>query len=522
MLINYYGTNKTFQHIDFWEILDDSTFKTKDELEFGVDINVWDDTLTADPNTPSLKQMFKDKIVLIGSTMPEDQDLRAISLEDPGMAQESFWDLLLKFKNPFQAKRTSSATAGSNMLYGVELHANAIQNIISGNYVYRLSKSLEVLLAVLLTFISFYLASILRKSKSKYSGLLEIGNILFLLALFLVFRYLSFYAFNNHSILVSIVSPNMAMILGYFGNTAYHFITERKQKGMIKGMFGQYVNVAIVDQLIAHPDRMQLGGERRNLSIFFSDIAGFSTFSEQKEPEDLVTFLNEYLSTMTQVVFDNHGTLDKYIGDAVMAFWNAPLPVENHAYCACKTALEMRKKLFVLREKWKKEGRPLVYARMGINTGDVVVGNVGGSQRFDYTVMGDNVNIASRLEGANKEYGTYIMITENTYEAVKNDFITRELDLMTVKGRTIPMKVYELIAFANDTIPQEQRECIERFEAGLVLFRSAKFEDAKALFQTNVERNDDYTSKMYIKRCDHFIANPPPPDWDGVFHMTTK
>ncbi len=319
-----------------------------------------------------------------------------------------------------------------------------------------------------------------------------------------------------------IISANISIIFGYVGSTVYHFITERKQKGVIKGMFSQYVNSTIVDDLIAHPDSLQLGGRRQNLTIFFSDIAGFSTFSENKEPEELISLLNEYLSEMTQCVFEQRGTLDKYVGDAVMAFWGAPIPFENHAYYGCKCALEMQARLVILREKWGREGQPLISARMGLNSGDMVVGNVGGTQRFDYTVMGDNVNLASRLEGANKQYGTYIMVSESTYEAVKEQFFFRALDFLVVKGKTKPIKVYELVAYQKSDIKQNELAAIEKYLDGLNLYTEGNFTAAIEQFSSALLLNpNDGPSQTYIKRCEYLVQNPPT-EWDGVFHMTTK
>ena len=352
---------------------------------------------------------------------------------------------------------------------------------------------------------------------------MELANVIMVLAAIVGFRLFSMYLFDHYNYLAIVMSANMSIVLGYIGSTAYHFITERRQKGMIKGMFSQYVNATIVDELISNPDNLKLGGQRRNMTIFFSDIAGFSTFSENKEPEDLISFLNEYLSEMTRLVFENKGTLDKYIGDAVMAFWGAPVPLENHQYLCCKAALDMQKRLVELQEKWEREGQPLIHARMGINSGDMVVGNVGGTQRFDYTVMGDCVNLASRLEGANKEYGTSIMISETTYEAVQHLVIARELDLLVVKGKTKPIRVYELVGDKNDKIPAVILECFEPYLQGIELYKTQKFRDAIEQFKKALSINPaDKPSSVYLKRCELLLTDPPEPDWDGVFHMTRK
>jgi len=502
MLINYYGPDHTFPHFNFLDILDDKEFKTRDEIDLETDINTWDDTtyneLKHGPTGLKYSGIFKNKIVLIGSTEPEDKDILPISF-------------------------AKGEKKGDNLIYGVELHANAVQNVIWKDFISKETVWQEVLAIILLTVLSFFFSSYLKERKSRFGIFLEIGNIVSVIAVLYLLRVFSFYCFEKLAFNINIIAPTLALIFGYFGSTAYHFINERKQKAVIKGMFSQYVNSTVVDELIEDPDKMRLGGERKVLTIFFSDIAGFSTFSETKKPEELVMFLNEYLSEMTRIVFENKGTLDKYIGDAVMAFWGAPLPLEDHAYLTCKSALLMQRRLSEMRAKWRAEGQTEIQVRIGVNTGEVVVGNMGGSERFDYTVMGDTVNLASRLEGANKEYGTNAMVSEMTYEIVKNDFILRELDALIVKGKTKPVKVYELIGFKDEQLDDATIACIAKFEEGLALYKQSQFKDAAGKFaEAKNLKSGDHPSFVYLKRCMHFIDNPPPKDWDGVFRMTTK
>lgn len=502
MLVNYYGPSRTFKYFDFINVLDDETFTTKDEQDFEVDINMWSDPtineLDGKPIGLKYSGVFKDKIVLIGSTMPEDKDILPISF-------------------------ARGEQEGDNLIYGVEIHANAIQNILNKDFIVNEPNWLQIVLIIALTVGMFFLSSLMKEIKFANGIMVEAINLALVAGLFVGLRELSFYLFSEHNFLFTLYSTFMAVGLGYIGSTAYNFISERKQKGMIKGMFSQYVSGAVVDDLISDPGKLQLGGERRELSVFFSDIAGFSTFSENKEPEELVRFLNEYLSAMTQIVFENKGTLDKYIGDAVMAFWGAPTPINDHAFHAVKSALQMQAKIFELREAWRKEGQPLIHARMGINTGDMVVGNVGGIQRFDYTVMGDNVNLASRLEGANKEYGTSIMVAETTYDLVKDRFHSRELDFLVVKGKTKPIKVYEIIDHIEKPLSESKSKSLDAYNRGLINYKAAHFDEAIECFKEALKfDSDDYTSEMYIKRCTSLKEDPPPTDWDGVFHLKTK
>ena len=204
------------------------------------------------------------------------------------------------------------------------------------------------------------------------------------------------------------VYPLLALLTTYTALTVYNYVTEEKAKRMIKGIFQHYVSAKLVDELINNPSMLKLGGEKRVMTVFFSDIEGFTSISEQIPPEELVVLLNEYLTAMTDIILKYDGMVDKYEGDAIMAVWGAPVYFEDHAKKACFAALEMQKKLVELRKKWISEGKPEIHTRIGINTGEMIAGNMGSRVRMDYTVMGDAVNVASRLEGANKQYGTYI------------------------------------------------------------------------------------------------------------------
>jgi len=276
-----------------------------------------------------------------------------------------------------------------------------------------------------------------------------------------------------------------------------------------------------VDEIIKDPAKLTLGGDRKDVSILFSDIAGFTSFSENLSPEELVHILNEYLTAMTDVVFTHRGLLDKYIGDAIMAVYGAPLPQPDHHLKACLTALDMLKSLEVLQNKWESEGRPKLEIRIGVNSGFAAVGNMGSEKRFDYTVMGDNVNLASRLEGINKVYGTCIIISESTYEHVNQQILCRELDLVRVKGKTKPVKIYEVIGTQNGNT--ESKKLIHLFEKGLAAARELDWDVALALFKEAHEQfPHDGPTALYIDRITEARDNPPSEDWDGVFDIKTK
>lgn len=494
MLINFYGKSRSFPYYSFLDIVDDKYFQTQAEREYETDLNSWDD-----PDFGYLNSgVFKDKIVLVGSSMPEDKDILPVSM-------------------------AAGKREGDNTLYGVEVHATAIQNIIRGDFIEKQSSTSEIITIFILTVFIFMISSFVKKVKVKHGIIIEFANLLITVVSVIIIYKLSFYMFIEHNFVLAIVSPVMAVVLGYFSSTAYHFIKERRQNVVIRGMFSQYVSSALVNELIANPDKLRLGGEKKNLSILFSDIAGFTTFSEGKEPEVLVSFMNEFLHEMTDLVLSNNGTLDKYLGDAIMAFWGAPIPLDNHAFLACKTALEMENRLNELRDEWVAKGEKPLSIRIGINSGDVVVGNIGGLERFDYTVMGDVVNLASRLEGANKAYKTCIMIGENTYEDVKDQVIVRELDRIQVKGKTISTKVFELLGMVGDEKAQRKYDSFELYYEGLSEYKNRNFVEASKLFINALEKNEnDYPSQVYLDRCEFYIKAPPPADWDGVFIMKTK
>lgn len=286
--------------------------------------------------------------------------------------------------------------------------------------------------------------------------------------------------------------------------------------------FKKYVPSDLVKELIKMGKEATLGGEKKSLTVFFSDIAGFTTISEKLEPEQLVEFLGEYLGEMTKIIHDHKGTVDKFIGDAVMAFWGAPIDFSDHAFMACKAALRYREKLSKLGKIWKSQGKPDFYSRIGINTGEIIVGNMGFEDRMNYTVIGDPVNLASRIEGLNKSYGTTIMIGEETYRIVKDEMETRFLDIVAVKGKKKGVRLYELMA-EKGQITSARIENRKYYEEGLSFYLDRQFENAKASFQKALRIYlEDLGSEVFIKRCDEFLKNPPDEKWNGVYIATSK
>ena len=278
-------------------------------------------------------------------------------------------------------------------------------------------------------------------------------------------------------------------------------------------MFSRYVSRTVVDRILADPARAKLGGERKELTVLFSDIRGFSAFSETMRPEELASFLGEYLTPMTELVLDSGGTLDKYIGDAVMAMWAAPVDVADHAARACEVALKMQEALVDLNARWKREGKPAITIGIGLNTGAMAVGNMGTAARFDYTVLGDQVNLGARLEALTKEYGVDILVGEGTMRAAGDGFVFREIDLVRVKGRHGAAPVYELVGRTGKVTVDP------RFATALAAYRARDFAAARATFS---ELPDDDAAEIMASRCAALIESAPPGDWDGIYDQHGK
>ncbi len=486
-LLNYYGPVETFRYVPFQQVIDDSSFQTNDEIEIGESIDQFDE------GTMSL---FKDKIVLIGSKMPEERDYHSTPMVNPD---------------------------GTFIMHGVEIHATAVQNVIDGSHITRADVEVEVGFILLLSLVSFTGLLQFKKIKFRFVWVIEILGVVIALALvFGIFQF-SLLAFTNGSSYINIVNPSFAVVFSYIGTIVYQYLSERQQKAMIKNVFSHYISPAVVNELVANPEKAALGGDKRELTAFFSDIASFTTMSEALTPEALVQLLNEYLDDMTNIVIKHGGTLDKYEGDAIMAFWGAPITQKDHALRACQAALEMQKRLSEMRPVWKKRGKPELEVRCGLNTGWMIVGNMGGKDRFDYTIIGDSVNLASRLEGANKQYNSKIMISEFTHNHVNGKVAVRELDLIQVKGKTEPIKVFELLGMADVQLTAEQKEALEMYQEGLKLYRSRNWEEAIAYMNQTFQLDPTcYVAEVYAQRASLYQLNPPGDDWNGVFVMTTK
>jgi len=425
---------------------------------------------------------FKDKIVLVGATAIGIYDIRV---------------------TPFD-----------HVFPGLEIHANVIDAVLKQEFLYRPNWIVLFDMLAILT-IGLILGAVLPRWKALWGALAGI-------LLFLAFILTSKYLFQGPGYWVNMTYPLLNLVLIYLGITGYRYMTEEKEKKKIRGAFQYYLTASVVEQMLKNPEKLKLGGEKKDLTVLFSDIREFTSISEGLNPETLVKFLNEYLTKMTDIVFKYDGLLDKYMGDALMAIWGAPLDQTDHTLRACYTALEMVEELRELQQKWAAEGLPRLNVGIGINAGPMVVGNMGSERRFDYTVIGDSVNLGSRLEGLNKVYGTNIIVSDMTYQRVQEEILGRELDVVRVKGKDQPVKIYELLVrWPQATL--KSKSLVEEFGFALAAYQNRNWGLALKTFQSILDKHtQDGPARLYLQRCQDLQANPPPKKWDGVYTSTAK
>lgn len=392
---------------------------------------------------------------------------------------------------------------------GVDVHAQFIETALSNDYLSRpyMLQSLEMWVTLLLGALLIFCVERFGAIRSGALALLVAGGIV----------VGGLWAFYRYGLLVDVLLPLITLVGLYMVHNFIKYVQEEASRKAIRSAFGHYLSPELVNILTRDPDRLKLGGEEKEMTMLFSDIRGFTTLSEGFGPEELTAFINAYLTPMTDIIMQQQGTIDKYMGDAVMAFWNAPLDIDNHAEQACRSACLMLEKLNKLNEKWQIEGLPPIDIGIGINTGKVSVGNMGSDQRFDYTVLGDAVNLASRLEGACKMYGVKIVVSETTVSQVDTGFFI-PLDLVIVKGKTEPVEVFELVRLGQPT-PEENMER-DTIAALIKNFRSRNWDEALNLCAE--VKHHPALRDLYITRINEYKKNPPPPEWNGAVERREK
>ena len=460
--INYYGPAYSFRTISYEQVVDDEGF----ELLFERDT-------------------FKDKIVLIGATVSELHDL---------------------FSTPF------FISGGETLTPGVEIHANFIQSVLDQNFIEEVNIYLMYFLTLIFTLLIAYLIKRTKPVIGILSAVIIGGGYFALNILF----------FAKFGLLLNFITPIGGIALAFLGCNVYQYFSESKEKLHIRSVFKHYLAENVVDTVLKSADGLTFGGQRQHLTVLFSDIRSFTSYSERHTPEQVVTNLGEYLTEMVDTILKYGGMLDKFVGDEIMAVFGAPYHMEDHALRACRTALEMIRALDRLKEKWEQEGRETFNIGIGVNTGDMIVGNLGSKQIFDYTVIGDAVNLGARLEGINKVYRTAnnIIISEFTKEELDDTLVTRQLDSVRVKGKNEPVAIHELVG--EKEVIVYSGEFLSHYEEALRLYKKMEWDGAYQEFREGLKIRDDEVSRMYIKRCRHLKKYPPGEEWDGVFTLKTK
>lgn len=396
---------------------------------------------------------------------------------------------------------------------GVEVHANIVQGILDGRILHQpgYTQGYEFLLILFIGIVLTFLLPIL---SALYSTLVIIGSITLLIAT-------NFYAFNAVQLVLPIAGPVLLVITLFALQMTYGFFVESRGKRQLAHLFGQYVPPELVDEMSKKMEEINLDGEMREMSVLFSDVRGFTTISESLEPKELTDYINAFLTPITEVIHTNRGTIDKYMGDAVMAFWGAPLEDDQHALHALLAAVDIVERMKTLRVEFSEKQWPEIYVGVGINTGIMNVGNKGSEFRVDYTILGDAVNLGSRLEGLTKVYGVDIITSEFTKHAVP-EFEYRELDRVRVKGKDKPVTIFEPINLL-EKVSKDERKLLKQFHIGIKQYRAQNWDAAEreifALSQLEPERK---IYKIYLDRIMYFKENPPAADWDGSFTHTSK
>ncbi|MFC2074850.1 CHASE2 domain-containing protein [Bdellovibrionota bacterium] len=419
--------------------------------------------------------VLKDKVVWVGATAPTI--------------------LSEQYKTPF-----------STFTSGVELHATITENLVKGNYLNR-PKNAWIFELLLILFLGA--GMILVNINPLWTMLSTLG----LMAV--IFFFDSLFLFSRNLFFHDAI-PLLQLAVTYTLVSAYRFFVEEREDRHVRNAFRHYVSPVVADKIMETPEELTLGGDRKNLTVLFTDIRGFTPLSEKMPPHELTRFLNDYMSEMTQAVFNHQGLLDKYMGDALLAIFGAPVPDPEHPLHACEAAIEMIERLEEIRQKGPV---PDLECGIGINTGEMIVGNMGSRDVFDYTVVGDNVNLCSRLEKSNKVYGTRIVLSEETYHKVQEKVLCRELDLIRVRGKEIPARIFELLAVGEGS--ENQKQLVKTFHEGLKAYRSSHWDEAIKRFEKCLKiKPDDKPSTLFIPRCESYKEIPPEETWGGVYKMS--
>lgn len=476
MLIHYYGPKQILPYVSAKELLNDVPTVTV----FTREMVAGRKEVILKKEIVDKKEFFKNRAVLFGATSMGIYDLRSTPVD--------------------------------TNYPGPEVHLTMLANLFDQKYIRNIANE-QVVLPLTLCLLGFGLSLIL----------MQLGAVASMVsfAVFLIAgAALDFYLFSKMQIVYSGVFVFALFGILHSAAIVYKYLSEEKKKQALKKTFSKYVSPAVVDEILKAEENLKLGGKKQEMTVFFSDVRGFTKFSETMDPEELTQFLNEYLTPMTEVIFNNKGTLDKYMGDGLMAFFGAPISYKDHAYSACKAALESLDKLKILKEEFKKKNWPDIDIGIGINSGMMSVGNMGSQIVQSYTVIGDAVNLGARLEGTTKQYGARILVSEATYLATKESFLFREVDRVRVMGKKEPVGAFELL---GDHKSASRANYVDAYNEAYSYYVQRNFVKSLQLFsQLEKEQPLDLLIRIYKKRCEEFLREPPAEDWDGVHEMKSK
>ncbi|HEV8143932.1 MAG TPA: adenylate/guanylate cyclase domain-containing protein [Methylomirabilota bacterium] len=462
MVLRFHGGEGTYRQFGYHEVLR-SALRVKEGQA---------------PTDAAQPEHFRRKIVIVGATAAGLLDLRA--------------------------------TPMGAVLPGYVIHATALDNVLQGDPISRVTTRTRAGTVLTLAVACGALAA-LRSARLGFSAVAGIA---------IVYVGLAVWLFGTRGVWIDLVGPSLGIVFAWGGATGYSYFTEGRERRFLRDAFSRYLAPDVVATLVNQPGRLALGGEKRELTVMFADVAGFTTLSEGRDPTEVVTLMNEVFEQLTGVIQAEGGTVDKFIGDAVMAFWNAPVAQSDHPARAMRAGRELLFAVARVNASWASRGLPKLGMRVGIATGPAVVGNVGSKTKFNYTVMGDTVNLASRLEGAAKQYGATSMVADSTVAVAAGAVPTRELDRIAVKGRGEAVAVFELV---QDDTAFAHAEALRAYAKGLEAYRARAFEEAAQQFEAALALvPDDGPSHEMRERCHEMIANPPPADWRGDYHLTSK
>jgi len=569
-LINYSGppssraipdeniTWKTFPRYPLANVIDVSSVTLSDKIE---DTDWMDQFIGKVP----------EWISLLPDSTQRKETMKLLGISDFDITKTPFYNKIViigsSIETHHDAKKTPYYNYGgsSQLTPGMETVANAIQTVLDDNYItiyggsFDLTKNsfwyhfllisvLAIIVVILFSINNFYIT--IMGILLEIIVFISIAIGFFTNDFFWLIKKIIYILPNNilnnmgdwiliktpeagQSVMIPIIAPLAAIALTYGGNVFYKFLIEQKDKLYLKKTFGTYISPTLIDQMFNEKKKPTLGGEQGNYTALFTDVQDFSIFSEKLSPEKLVELLNEYLTAMTDVLLDNNGTLDKYWGDAIIAFFGAPVKLKDQEYLACLTCCQMNHKLELLRKKWASEGDQWpqfvhnMRHRIGVNAGPLVTGNMGSEIRMNYTMMGDTVNLTSRLESSCKQYGIEVQVGEKIYKSTKDRMTFRLLDYVIVKGRSIPEKTYELVSQKGKE-PELFHKLLPLWNDAIQLYKEQKWDMAITLFKKCDKFEENYIgrlttpSKVYILRCEKFKLDPPGREWDGSWSLAEK